>query len=159
MNRTWQLGAVMLCASALAGCKLGDQTTPSDDEPLRITTTITQSTIPRGETATITFRLENISPVDIRLFFNSSCQLLPYISDSKAGFVVYPAGGNWACAQVITELTLKPGGAVTQEVRVRAPENGAVPGVSLSPGDYETFARLDDLAFRIRSVPLRFTVQ
>ncbi len=149
---------VVLCA-ALSACKLKDETGPSDEGPLRLVT-ISQATVPPGETATITFRLENVSMGDIRFTFNSSCQILPYITDPRSGLVMYPAGGNWACATVITELTLRAGGSVQQEVKVRAADGTLVPNVvALPAGTYEVHARLDDLAFRLKSEPMSFTLQ
>lgn len=156
----WQIVWVMMLCAALSACKLKDETGPTDQGPLRLVATISQAPVPPGETATITFRLENVSMGDIRFTFNSSCQILPYITDPRSGLAVYPAGGNWACATVITELTLRAGGSVQQEVKVRAADGAVTPNVvALPAGAYEAYARIDDLAFRLKSDPITFTLQ
>lgn len=149
---------VMLCA-ALGACKLKDETGPSDQGPLRLVAIASQTTVPRGDTTIVTFHLQNVTEGDIRFTFSSSCQILPYITETRSGLVVYPSGGSWACATVITELLLRAGGSVQQEVTVRAADGTVAPGVALPPGEYQAYARLDDLAFRLRSEPISFTIQ
>jgi len=149
------LVAVMFAVFAACGAS---PTGPSELGPLRLTASITRSLIPSGETATITFRLKNAGSGSVTLDFTDSCQLMAYIANS-AGKVVYPEGGSWACAQVITSLTLAPGGAKTVDVQVRAGAAASYPYVALGAGDYSAYARVPSGEYKLQSDPVHFTVQ
>jgi hypothetical protein len=141
-----------------AGCE--SATGPSgDNEDLRLTVTVAPSPVPPGQIATVTFTLENTGDDTVNLTFNSGCQVLPYIRVRSTNVIIYPTGGDWTCTLVITQLSLHPGGSVRRVVRVRAPNTPGDADAVLPPGEYQTFARLDDIRVRIESEPLVFAIQ
>ncbi len=133
-------------------------TSPSLERSLRLTVSISRSVVPAGETATITYRLQNVGPSAQTLHFSDSCQLLPYIS-SGYGLIMYPEGGSWMCATAITSLTLAPGDVKTEQVYVGSAAQGPYPYVHLGQGDYSAYARVPSSALQLQSDPVRFTVQ
>ena len=100
--------ALVGLASILAACGTASPTSPSEQGSLRLTASVNRSVIPAGEVATLTFRLENGASHTVTLNFSDSCQLMPYVA-SASGSIVYPPGGGWYCATVVTSLTLQPG--------------------------------------------------
>jgi hypothetical protein len=160
MKRSWFLYSVsLLFVSASWSACAHSPAAPSHSTPVPITlsATISQSVIPFGGAATITFRLENNSATDLELTFPSGCQIMPYISLHDA--VIYPSGGGWGCATVITNLTVPAGGAVTREVLLRASPTAEYPSVPLGAGDYIAYAKLDSFQYHLTSRPVPFTVQ
>jgi hypothetical protein len=155
LSSSFRLIAFALLTGSVLAC--GD--TPSAPSPataVRLLAQISPSTIARGETATITFRLENVSPNDIELTFPGSCHILPYISLGDT--VTYPSGG-WECATVITKVALPAGGSVTREVLVRAADAAAYPVVALAPGEYAAYATIDAYSYAMTSPMIPFTVR
>jgi hypothetical protein len=150
------LTLAVLIAAATA---CNDPTRPIEDEDLRLRVTVAPSPVAPGQIATVTFTLENTGDETVNLTFNSGCQILPYIRVRTTNVIIYPTGGEWACTLVITQLSLHPGGSVQRVVRVRAPNTPGDADVALPPGDYQTFARLDDIRVRIETDPISFTVQ
>jgi hypothetical protein len=150
---------VVAVLSSLAVAACSNPTSPADSGPVRLQGTITQSTIARGDTATITFRLENTTTTSIVLNFNSGCTVLPYITDRQSGQVVHPSGGGWGCTAVLTSLELPSGGTKTVDVVVRAAETAAPTLVALKPGRYDAYATLEDTNYKLRSEAIVFTVQ
>jgi hypothetical protein len=148
-----------LCGVLIATTACESATGPSDPEDLRLTATIVPSTVAPGQLATITFTLENTGDETVNLTFNTGCQVLPYIRVRTTNVIVYPTGGDWACTVVITQLSLHPGGSVQRVVRVREPNTPGDADVVLPPGEYQTFARLDDIRVRIQAEPVAFVVQ
>jgi Intracellular proteinase inhibitor len=148
------------CALLIANVSCDSATGPSsDNEDLRLTVTVVPSTVAPGQIATITFTLENTGDETVNLTFNSGCQILPYIRVRTTNVIIYPTGGNWACTLVVTQLSLHPGGSVQRVVRARAPNTPGDADVVLPPGDYQTFARLDDIRVRIETEPTALVVQ
>ncbi|MGH9199966.1 MAG: BsuPI-related putative proteinase inhibitor [Vicinamibacterales bacterium] len=126
---------------------------------MRLTAQISSATVARGQVATITFRLENVESDSVNLTFNSGCQILPYIMERSANRIVYPQSGDWVCTAVLTQISLRPGAVELREVRVRASDTPGDADAALPPGDYQTFARLDDTRFRLQSNTVSFTLQ
>jgi hypothetical protein len=153
-----RLGILALACIVLAACGSASPTGPSQQGSLRLTAGITRSVIPAGGTATITFRLDNLGSDTVTLLFGDSCQISPYIA-SASGLIVYPEGGGWVCATVITSLTLPPGGSKSQEVQVQAAADASYPYVALGAGEYSAFAKVESRSYTLRSDPVRFTVQ
>ena len=158
--RLWLLYSVwLLFASAYwSGCT-NSPPAPSHSTPVPVllSATISQSVIPAGGVATITFTLANHGATDLELTFPSSCQVMPYVSLHDT--VIYPAGAEWGCATVITNLTVPAGGGATREVLLRASAAAEYPYVSLGAGDYTAFAKLDSSQYHLRSPLIPFTVQ
>jgi Intracellular proteinase inhibitor len=153
MNR-W--AAVVAC---VASCACDTATRPSDEDALRLTVQISSTTVARGQVLTMTFRLENVGSETVNLTFNSGCTILPYIRERSTNRIVYPQGGDWMCTAVLTQISLRPGAVELREVRVRAPDTPGTADAVLPPGDYQTFARLDDTRFRLESDPVSFVIQ
>jgi Intracellular proteinase inhibitor len=148
------------CGVLIATTACDSATGPSsDNEDLRLTVTVVPSTVAPGQIATITFTLENTGDETVNLTFNTGCQVLPYIRVRTTNVIIYPTGGDWSCTAVITQLSLHPGGSVQRVVRVRAPSTPGDAEVILPPGEYQTFARLDDIRVRIQAEPVAFVVQ
>lgn len=146
-----------VACAVLAACG-ASPASPSEQGPLRLTAAITRSVIPAGETAKITFRLENLGSDTVTLHFSDGCQLMPYIANA-AGQIVYPEGGGWGCTLAITSLTLQPGGAKTVDVQVRAAAQASYPYVALGAGDYSAHAKVPSSEYKLQSDPVRFTIQ
>jgi hypothetical protein len=156
LKSSFRLIAFALLTGSIIAC--GD--TPSAPSPapaVRLLAQISPSTIAAGETATITFLLENVSSNDVELTFPSSCQISPYIS--LRGTVTYPSGGGWVCLTVITKLAVPAGGSVTREVLVRAADAAEYPVVALAPGDYVAYAKLDASSPPLASPMIPFKVR
>jgi len=98
----------------------------------------------------VTFRLENLTSTAITLDFGSTCQVMAYVARRASGEVVHPADGSWACATMLTELTLPPDGVNTTELRVTG-GSGTGEVVGLPPGEYVVFARLHDRVHKLES--------
>ena len=148
---------LILFSLVLAACNGSSPSSPSDSSALRLTASISQTVLQPGDIATLTFRLENAGPETVTLQFPSACQLNPYI-ESPPGTVVYPGGGQWACAQVLTSLTLAPGGSKVEELRVRGGISEMSSVLGLPPGDYAAYARIEGSA-TLRSENVTFTVR
>lgn len=104
----------------VAGCT--SATEPSSDAVrLRVGNTVVRlelsashSEIRAGSPDTLRVRLTNEGRSSVVLHFNSSCQILPYISDAD-GTIVLPHSGGWGCLAVLTEIRLLPGQSVRNE--------------------------------------------
>jgi uncharacterized protein (DUF58 family) len=150
--------ALVGLASILAACGTASPTSPSEQGSLRLTASVNRSVIPAGEVATLTFRLENRASHTVTLNFSDSCQLMPYVA-SASGSIVYPPGGGWSCATVVTSLTLRPGESETREVKVGGVAQPLDSSVPLGAGEYSSFAKVPSNEYKLQSDPVRFTVQ
>lgn len=136
--------ALILACLAAAGCGGADSpSSPSDQDALRLTASSTQAVLKPGDVATLRFRLENAGSSAVTLQFPTSCQISPYIATASR-VVVYPGGGHWVCAQVLTSLTLPAGGTKVEELRISGGGQSEMSSVyGLPPGDYLAYARLE----------------
>jgi hypothetical protein len=149
------IGAILLTTTACESA-----TGPSGDtEDLRLAVTVAPSPVVPGQIATITFTLENTGDETVNLTFNTGCQILPYIRVQTTNVIIYPTAGEWSCTLILTQLSLHPGGSVQRVVRVRAPNTPGDADAVLPRGEYQTFARLDDIRVRIQSEPVVFAIQ
>ena len=158
MNRSVIAQRVCAIVMLLSSCG-GSPTRPSDDGPFRLSGSINSATIQPGTSAIIAIRLDNISAEPKTLTFGSSCQIQSFIVRRDGGDIVYPGGGGWACLAVITRLDMPAGGAVTQEVLVRAAPDAPYPYVALPPGEYLAYATLESQAYPLRSESIPFTIR
>jgi len=149
--------AVILFSLVLAACNGSSPSSPSDSPALRLTASISQTILQPGDIATLTFRLENAGPETVTLQFPSACQVSPYI-ESLPGTVVYPGGGQWACAQILTSLTLAPGASKVEELRVHGGMSELSSVLGLPPGDYAAYARIENAA-TLQSEKVAFAVR
>lgn len=133
---------MILFSLVLAGCGGSSPPSPSALSALRLTASISQAVLQPGDIATLSFRLQNAGSHTVTLQFPSACQIDPYI-DSPPGTVVYPGGGRWACAQVVTSLTLAPGDSKVEELRVRGGLSEMSSVLGLPPGGYAAYARVE----------------
>ncbi len=151
--------AVFILAWALVAAACGaSPSTPDQPGSLRLTPSINRSVIPPGETATATFTLSNPTSSAITLTFPDSCQISPYIT-SSFGLIVYPEGGGWMCATVITKLSIPAHGSKTVDVQVRAGGQASYPYVVLGQGQYRAYARVKSSTLTLTSDTVSFTVQ
>ncbi len=151
--------AVFILACALVASACGaSPSAPDQPDALRLTASIDRTVIPPGETATITYKLENPGSSAVKLTFPDSCQISPYIS-SSFGLIVYPQGGDWVCATVLTELSIPAHGSKTMDVQVRAGGQASYPYVALGQGQYRAYARVKSSTQTLTSKTVSFTVQ
>lgn len=137
--------------------------TEPEADGLRLTAEISTPTVNVGQTALLTFRLQNLTAESVTLSFGGGCQIVPFI-ETAAGVVVNPPNGSYACLAVITKLELAPHGerAITQEVRGGVPQIAIYTSVPLPPGDYRAYAILHPnsrLSFELRSDAVSFSVR
>jgi hypothetical protein len=142
----------------------GCGTTPADPGPeadgLRITGQISQPVIAIGTTATITFRLQNLTDAPIVLTFTETCQIHLVIRDAGGP----PPGRNAGCSAPGTPLALPPFGEQVMPLQVRggAPQIMIYPGIPLDRGHYRAYAVLDpanDRHLTLRSPDIVFEVR
>lgn len=141
-----------------AGCG-ATVTSPSPNPPIRVTVQPTPTFVGGPNTATFTLTVENIGQTVVDLTFPSSCQLLPYFVDRSTGQAVTPRGGGFVCLTVITGLRLNPGEKFPRVYTVMAGDTSMPSAIVLPPGDYEIYARLEDMTYKLQSAPLPFSVR
>jgi len=146
-----------LAAAALTAC--GGEGVGPQHGPLRLDAAVGRSVIRFGDTTSLVFRLRNLSDDSVVLTFNDSCQVLPYITTRRADQVVHPSGGAWGCFDIITTLTLAPRGERVTAVLVRGGAEAIHPAISLLPGQYRAYARLDHPDFPLRSASVSFRIE
>jgi hypothetical protein len=140
----------ILCAS-LAAC--GDTPTGPSSGPIRVTASIDRAVIGRNDTATLTYRAENISTETMTLTFPSSC--LVRISFVNVGTdQVTPA--PVACLTVITRRTIAPGDVLTSAFRLQGPNGMDSSAISLPSGRYRASGVLDSGS--VEGPPVNFVV-
>ena len=150
---------ILACTIAAVACGAAITTSPSQTAgSLRLTARISQALIASNGTATITFVLENSGSDTVNLTFSDSCQISPYIARSS-GPVVYPEGGSWMCATVVTHLSLPPHASKTVDLQLRAAAQASYPYVALAPGQYSAYATVKSDLASLKSDPVVFTVQ
>ena len=147
----------LVASTAFAACG-GPPSGPSPAGPLVLTAQASKTSLARGETATITFTLQNVSKASVHIDSPDACVLLPFVFDRRAGKEIDDYGGGAiACAQVVTSFDLAPGASRTLEVTVRAGE-GAGPYIPLAPGEYWVYSKLHDAKYTLQSTPITIVV-
>lgn len=108
MLRKLALPALLALAGACtdAGAVVDVDAQAQDGLVLALTTSA--SSVTPGDTVRLVAHLANRNDFPVRLGFSSGCQVLPYVEGPDGG-TVYPYGGGWGCATVITSLELAPG--------------------------------------------------
>jgi hypothetical protein len=132
---------------------------PSGQEDIYLEADLDRPVVEPGEIATITFGLESVAATPVTLYFNSGCQIMPYVAEADTGTVVYPDGGSWACTMALTTLELPSGETESRVLRVRAGEGDTEADVTLPPGEYVAHARLEDRVYQLVSTSVPFTVR
>ena len=166
MIRNFIRPAVVICVLWSLGC--GEQPTEQSSlrqvtelNGLRLELSLDRSTIPVGDSGSVTIRLRNETARAVRLEFGSTCQILPFI-ETAAGAIQYPGGGAWGCGAMLTSLEVPGNGVVTRTLVVRgvAGSEGTSP-VSLPPGGYRAYALLGATApgVELRSPTVAFEVR
>lgn len=150
----------IIAAAALAlgaGCASAP-TLPPQTGPVRLTAAINRAQIARGGTATVSFRLQNVTSRAVTLEFGTGCQVMPYVLRSPANEVVYPEGGGWVCTMALTEMTLAPNSVTVTELTVLASDPPADPP-GLPPGRFAFFAPPGEYAFFARLESRQHTIE
>jgi hypothetical protein len=135
--------AMLLALASACAAHSPTLTSPGQTGPVRLTAAIDRSEIAPGATATVTFRLENLTAREITLDFGSTCQIMPYVTRRNSSDIVYPSGGGWACATMMTQLTLPPNGSTVKEFTITRGAGDQAEPISLPPGEYSLFAKLE----------------
>jgi hypothetical protein len=146
---------VLLAAAVACG---SSPTSPDQTGPVRLTAQINRTEITTGGTAVVSFRLENVTANPITLNFPSGCQVQPFIAKRPSNDVIYPGGGGWVCPAVVTSLTLAPHSVSVTELNVGAGA-AAFDIVSLAPGEYSFFARVESREHTLESPRVTLTVR
>lgn len=158
-----RLSCALAISCGFTGCSQTPTAPSAIVEPLRFSAHLNQSLITPATTGTLTFRLENLTGETVTLNFATSCQINPYVTESASNAVVFPQGGGWGCASVVTEMILPARSAATKEVMlVSSPAPVYLPGpqvLGLPTGDYAAYGTIDHAKYQMRSETLRFSVQ
>jgi hypothetical protein len=155
-----------LALLALAACQGVMEAEPRLDESrqegISLTLSASPARISPGDTARLTARLTNHTPLPARLDFSSGCQILFYV-ENAAGKVVVPGGGGWGCAAVLTSLELAPGETKTRVHAWTGQTSHYEPGTTkvtfrpLPAGSYRAYAtlngRLGERQIALRTTP------
>jgi hypothetical protein len=72
---------------------------------LEVNVLSSRTTFMQGDSTRITVTLRNVSSRPIRVTFPNSCTIV-YAIRTTAGALVVPAGGGWACDQIISRIDL-----------------------------------------------------
>jgi hypothetical protein len=132
---------------------------PSAPDPLRLTGSISQAVLAPGQTASLTFRLENRGSEVVTLRFPTGCQILPFVRERQNQRIVYPSGGSWGCTQALTQLILPPGAVAMRTVSIIAADAAGGAASGLPPGDYDAYATVTASDFESRSESVLFSVR
>ena len=112
------LGGFVATFLVLGAASCQDPSAPSsvrvDDNLVRLTATASAREVVAGTPVSLRVTLRNEGTKTVTLHFNSGCQILPYIRDSR-GVNVIPEGGGWGCTAALSQLTLAPGQAEIRE--------------------------------------------
>ena len=155
-----RFGAIVVAVVvALAGCTGASSTAPDSTGIVAVTVQPLATFAGDPTTAAFGLRIENLTDTDLDLTFPSSCRVLPYFVDRRTGQPVTPRGGGFACATVITRLSLPPSASVVEAITVTANENASSGFIGLPPGDYSIYARLEDQQHRVQSDLVPFTLR
>lgn len=89
---------------AIAGCR--DPAGPLSrtvigENRISLTTSASSNELGRGEPVTLRIRVKNEGTQAITLNFNSTCQVVPFISDARGAHVI-PEGGRYGCGDALT---------------------------------------------------------
>lgn len=107
------LAALTLLALSACEMVVGPDADASTQEGIGLTLSAAPARIAPGDTVRLVARVTNHNAHPVRLTFGG-CQVLPYVENS-AGKVVYPGGGGWMCAGVMSHVDLQAG-EVKEEV-------------------------------------------
>lgn len=127
-------------------------------DALRLSATTSTSDVPPGGKAVVTFRLENRASTPAVIPFPNSCHVMPYVATRPSSTIVYPAGGGWTCAAILTELVVPANGAVTTELTLVKGQHG-IGQAGLPAGEYAVFARMEARDRTIESAPVVVTLR
>ncbi|HLL46038.1 MAG TPA: BsuPI-related putative proteinase inhibitor [Longimicrobiaceae bacterium] len=109
---------------ALVGACADPSAVDSDaQDGLVLAVTASSASITPGDTVRLVAHLANRNDFPVRLGFSSGCQALPYV-EGPDGQIVYPQGGGWVCATVLTSLELAPGEVKEQVFKWTAQRSG-----------------------------------
>ena len=109
---------------ALAGACADPSAVDSDaQDGLVLAVTASSASVTPGDTLRLVAHLANRNEFPVRLGFSSSCQVLPYV-EGPDGEIVYPHGGGWVCATVLSSLELAPGEVKEQVFKWTAQRSG-----------------------------------
>jgi hypothetical protein len=145
-------GAVLFAACGAA------PSAPSPQGALRLTVEPLQTLSGSASTAEFALKLQNTSGEPIVVTFPSSCQVMPYV-ERATGRIASPSGGAWVCLTVITSLALARGETHTEAAHVLAADGPRSPYITVPPGDYAIYAKLEDFTFKLQSASVPFSVR
>lgn len=145
---------------AIASCTDPVSSTMIGDNLVRLTTSASAREFVGGSPVTLRIILTNEGDDAVTLHFRSTCQLLPFIRDSR-GENVIPSGGGWGCGAAITQLSLDPGESVTREYVWTGSTafQSEMPLVPMPPGRYYFTAEVPADEGELRSAPIELILE
>jgi len=157
--KTIQTLSVLLLACLIGACGTNSMMAPREflsatAAGLEFSASISKDVIPQGDTATFSFVLRNNTSEAVVLRFNSGCQLLPFVRDSRRQ--VHPDGG-YVCTGALTSLTVPAGQQVERSIVLFAGQRQLAiqTSIPLEAGDYIAFAEIADGQGRTNSVSFK----
>ena len=155
---------LLLTFLVLGGATCQDPVAPSsvrvEDNLIRLTATADRREVVAGTPVTLRIVLTNEGTRAVTLHFNSGCQILPYIRDTR-GINVVPDGGGWICTAALSELTLAPGQAETREYKWTGSTafQSEMPVRPLPPGRYYFAAEVESREGKLRTEPIELILK
>ena len=156
--------AFVLMFLVLGGATCQDPVAPTsvriDDSVVRLTATASARELVAGTPVTLRVILTNEGTKPVTLHFNSGCQILPYIRDTR-GINVIPEGGGWMCTAALTELTLAPGQSEIREYKWTGSTafQSEMPVRPLPSGRYYFAAEVESKEGTLRTEPIELILK
>jgi len=144
----------------LATACVQDPTIPKlGDRAIELRVRVSTQQLAAGQSDTISINAINHLPDQVRILFNSTCQILVYIR-TKTGDAVVPEGGDYDCIPVPSQLVIPGNGTVTQKFIWKGGTAFDPPGspTRLPAGDYFVTATMDADGFSVLGFAVKVTL-
>jgi hypothetical protein len=132
--------------------KLGNRT-------IELRVQVSTQQLAQGQADTISIVAVNHLPDQVRILFNSTCQILVYVR-TKAGEAVIPESGEYECIPVASQMVIAGNGTVTKTFIWKGGTAFDPPGspTRLPPGDYFVSANMDADGFSVPAFAVKVTL-
>lgn len=154
-------GALLLMAFASCNDPAAPiSSTMIGDNLVRLTTSASARELTGGSPVTLRIALTNEGAEAVTLHFRNTCQILPFIRDSRGANVIPDAGG-WGCGTALTEMSLGPGQSASREYVWTGSTafQSEMPLVPMPPGRYYFTAEVQAEEGALRSAPIELILR
>jgi hypothetical protein len=137
-----------------------DPTIPKlGDRAIELRVQVSTQQLAVGQADTISINAINHLADQARILFNTTCQILVYIR-TKTGAAVLPAGGDYECIPVPSQLVIPGNGMVTQKFIWKGGTAFDPPGspTRLPAGDYFVSAIMNADGFSVPGFAVKITL-